>query len=100
VRRPGFTSCQAGAVVRHCQCRGGPLRRARARARPGSAAARGRAVSVETLLARPLGVINLGLEIFAREVETAGVEVVYIDWRPPAGSPDVAALLARLDDDV
>jgi FdrA protein len=56
-------------------------------------------VSVETLLARPLRVINLGLEIFAREVEAAGVEVVHVDWRPPAGSPDVAALLARLDDD-
>jgi hypothetical protein len=56
-------------------------------------------VTVETLLARPLRVINLGLEIFAREVEAAGVEVVHVDWRPPAGSPDVAALLARLDDD-
>ena len=56
-------------------------------------------MSIETLLARPLRVINLGLEVFAREVEAAGVEVVHVDWRPPAGSPDVAALLARLDDD-
>jgi hypothetical protein len=56
-------------------------------------------VSVETLFARPLRVINLGLEIFAAEVEAAGVEVVHVDWRPPAGTPDVAALLARLDDD-
>ena len=43
--------------------------------------------------------INLGLEVFAREVEAVGVEVVHVDWRPPAGAPDVAALLARLDDD-
>jgi hypothetical protein len=42
---------------------------------------------------------GLGLEVFTREVEAAGVEVVHVDWRPPAGSPDVAALLARLDDD-
>ena len=56
-------------------------------------------MSVETLLARPLRVINLGLEIFAREVEAAGVEVVHVDWRPPAGTAEVAALLARLDDD-
>lgn len=56
-------------------------------------------MSVETLLARPLQVINLGLEVFAREVEAAGVAMVHVDWRPPVGSPDVAALLARLDDD-
>jgi hypothetical protein len=56
-------------------------------------------MSTETLLAQPLRAINLGLEIFAREVEAAGVEVVHVDWRPPAGSSDVAALLARLDDD-
>ena len=56
-------------------------------------------MSVESLLARPLRVLNLGLEVFAREVEAAGVPVVLVDWRPPAGSPDVAALLARLDDE-
>jgi hypothetical protein len=56
-------------------------------------------VSLDTLLARPLRVINVGLEIFAQEVEAAAAEVVHVDWRPPAGTPDVAALLARLDDD-
>ena len=56
-------------------------------------------MSVETLLARPLRVINVGLELFAREVEAAGVAVVHVDWRPPAGSPDVATLLVRLDDE-
>jgi FdrA protein len=56
-------------------------------------------VSVEALLARPPRVINLGLEVFARETEAAGVAVVHVDWRPPAGPPDVAALLARLDDE-
>ncbi|HEU4367872.1 MAG TPA: fdrA domain protein [Methylomirabilota bacterium] len=56
-------------------------------------------MSVETLLARPLRMINLGLEVFAREMEAAGAEVVHVDWRPPAGSPDMAALLARLEDE-
>jgi len=36
-------------------------------------------------------VINLGLEVFAREVEAVGIEVVHVDWRPPAPAPDVAA---------
>ena len=56
-------------------------------------------MSLETLLTGPPRVINLGLEVFAREVEAAGVTVVHVDWRPPAGNPDMAALLARLDDD-
>ncbi|MBI4610145.1 MAG: fdrA domain protein [Candidatus Rokubacteria bacterium] len=56
-------------------------------------------MSVEQLLGQPLRVINLGLELFARELETDGVPVVHVDWRPPAGDPSVAALLARLEDD-
>lgn len=56
-------------------------------------------MSVETLLAEPLRVINLGLEVFALELHAAGVLVVHVDWRPPAGGdPRLAALLARLDD--
>jgi hypothetical protein len=42
--------------------------------------------------------VNLGLEIFATELEAAGVTVIHVDWRPPAGGAAVAALLARLDD--
>jgi len=45
-----------------------------------------------------LHVVNLGLEIFATELEAAGVTVIHVDWRPPAGGAAVAALLARLDD--
>lgn len=54
-------------------------------------------MSLASLLGRPLRVISLGLEVFAEELERAGVTVVHVDWRPPAA--DVAALLARLDDD-
>ena len=50
------------------------------------------------VLGQPPRVVNLGLEVFAVELETAGAAVVHVDWRPPAGGPAVAALLARLDD--
>lgn len=57
-------------------------------------------MSVERLLREPLQVINLGLEVFALELAAAGVPVVHVDWRPPAGGdPRLAALLARLEDD-
>ena len=50
------------------------------------------------VLDQPLRVVNVGLELFASELETAGVPVVHVDWRPPVGGPEVAALLARLED--
>jgi hypothetical protein len=50
-------------------------------------------------LADDLRVINLGLESFAHTLSTLNVPVVHVDWRPPAlGDPDLAALLARLDE--
>jgi hypothetical protein len=55
-------------------------------------------MSLQALLTQPPRVINLGLEIFAREVQAAGGVALHVDWRPPAGNADVAALLARLDD--
>jgi len=66
----------------------------------GDVVAEGRPVSVERLLQEPVQVINLGLETFALELAAAGVPVVHVDWRPPAGGdPRLAALLARLEDD-
>ena len=56
-------------------------------------------MALATLLGPPLQVVSLGLEVFAEELERAGVTVVHVDWRPPAGAANVAALLARLDDD-
>jgi hypothetical protein len=55
-------------------------------------------MSLDDVLPRPLRVINLGLEMFARELESDGVSVVHVDWRPPLGRADLTALLARLDD--
>jgi FdrA protein len=37
------------------------------------------------LLSGPVIVINLGLKIFGASLEQQGVEVVQVDWSPPAG---------------
>ncbi len=51
----------------------------------------------ETLLDAPLKVVNLGLESFALELTQQGIEVVHVDWNPPAGGdPDLAELLSKL----
>jgi hypothetical protein len=48
----------------------------------------------------PLRVINIGIEGFAQDLREAGVEVVQLDWRPPAGgNARLASLLASLEDD-
>lgn len=40
---------------------------------------------VDELLHEPLIVINLGLKQFADNLQEQGVEVVQVDWTPPAG---------------
>jgi len=51
----------------------------------------------ETLLDVPLKVVNLGLESFALELTQQGVEVIHVDWTPPAGGdPALAELLSKL----
>lgn len=55
-------------------------------------------MALTSLLGRPLNVVNVGLELFAEELEREGVTVVHVDWRPPAGASDIAAQLARLDE--
>ncbi len=52
---------------------------------------------IEKFLRAPLKVINVGLEVFARELERQGDAVVRVDWRPPAGGdPKLADLLSKL----
>jgi len=41
--------------------------------------------SIEDLLTRPLTAINLGIQSFGEALEDQGVEVVFVDWVPPAG---------------
>lgn len=51
----------------------------------------------ETLLDKPLRVVNLGLEGFADELAEQGTQVIDVDWRPPAGGdPKLADLLSKL----
>ena len=52
---------------------------------------------IKKLLEEPLKVVNVGLEGFARELKQQGVEVVQVDWAPPAGGdPKLADLLSKL----
>jgi hypothetical protein len=30
-------------------------------------------------------VVNIGLELFAETLREQGVDVIHVDWRPPAG---------------
>ena len=54
-------------------------------------------MNTKTLLGGELRVVNFGLEAFAQALESRGVPVVQIDWRPPAdGDREVLDLLARL----
>lgn len=48
-----------------------------------------------TRLPGPRAVVSLGLDLFRPALEAAGVPVVQVDWRPPAGGD--ARLAARLD---
>ena len=49
------------------------------------------------LLHEPLSVINIGLEGFALELVAQQVDVIQVDWTPPAGGdPRLADLLAKL----
>jgi FdrA protein len=52
---------------------------------------------INELLEEPLKIVNIGLEGFARELDQQGVEVVHVDWAPPAGGdPKLADLLSKL----
>jgi hypothetical protein len=50
------------------------------------------------LLAGPPRVVSLGLELFARTLESLAVPVVHLGWTPPcSGDPRLAARLAALE---
>lgn len=52
---------------------------------------------IKKLLEEPLKVVNIGLEGFARDLKQQGVEVIQVDWAPPAGGdPKLADLLSKL----
>src|SRR5262245_58410852 len=50
-----------------------------------------------SLLTSNLGVVNVGLYMFAEELASAGVAVTHVDWRPPAGGDaELSHMLAGL----
>ncbi len=57
------------------------------------------AESITDLFDKKLKVINIGLESFARNMQNEGVEVVQLEWTPPAGGDEeMASLLDMLED--
>lgn len=40
---------------------------------------------IKEILNEPLNVINIGLDGFAASLEDQDVDVLRVDWRPPAG---------------
>ncbi|MBF0548046.1 MAG: fdrA domain protein [Candidatus Riflebacteria bacterium] len=51
--------------------------------------------ATKKLFNNPIKVINVGLPSFAQDLKTQGIEVVNLDWRPPAGGN--LRLLSLLD---
>jgi hypothetical protein len=47
------------------------------------------------LLGQPLGVVNIGLEVFVDAVTASGTPVVQVRWSPPARGDAALAQLAR-----
>ena len=51
----------------------------------------------QTLLTSDVKVVNVGLEGFVKDLRDCDIEVVHVDWSPPAGGdPEMATLLAKL----
>ncbi len=52
---------------------------------------------LEELLQQGPRAINLGLQDFAVNLELQGIEVIHVNWRPPAGGdPELMAILDEL----
>jgi len=51
----------------------------------------------ETLFEQPLDILTIGLDGFAEDLSNLEVQVMQLDWRPPAdGDPALAELLSKL----
>ncbi len=40
-------------------------------------------MAIQDLFGQPLKAVNIGLEDFAKSLESQGAEVIHVDWRPP-----------------
>lgn len=55
------------------------------------------ASAVSALLSGPPRVVNIGLEMFATNLDRQGTRVVHVQWNPPArGNAQLASLLDKL----
>lgn len=51
----------------------------------------------KTILTEKLKVVNIGVQTFADDLRSQDVEVVHVDWKPPAGGDiEMLRLLERL----
>ena len=54
-------------------------------------------IEKEKLFNKELKVINIGIEMFADDLETQNVDVIHVDWQPPAGGDlDILKFLDKL----
>ena len=52
---------------------------------------------INRLFTEKLRVVNLGLETFALSLRETGVDVIQVDWTPPAGGdPEMMEILSLL----
>ena len=52
----------------------------------------------EKLFKMELKVINIGIEMFADDLEKQKVNVIHVDWRPPAGGDlEILKFLEKLE---
>jgi len=52
---------------------------------------------LEELIQQGVRAINLGLQDFAVILEIQGIEVIHVNWSPPAGGdPELMAILDQL----
>jgi FdrA protein len=51
----------------------------------------------KTILTEKLKVVNIGISTFADDLRSQGVDVVHVDWKPPAGGDvEMLKLLEKL----
>ena len=56
-------------------------------------------MSVAELFGGPVNVVNVGIQMFADDLEVQGATVTHLDWSPPGGGDAAAiAALSRLED--
>ncbi len=55
-------------------------------------------IEKEKLFNKELKVINIGIEMFAIDLEKQNVDVIHVNWRPPAGGDlEILKLLEKLE---